>query len=121
MARRIDKIEKIVHHSVTITDAENTTPTDGIDLYGYSLLGITFPSTFDGTTIGFTVASSLGGTYVQMLDKNGSAYSKTCAASKYLPLDPTDFAGIQFIKPVTGTNQDTSDTILTFHLAPILN
>ena len=121
MARKIDRIEKIVYQNVTITDAENTTPADGIDLYGYSLLGISFPTTFDGTTIGFTVSTSLGGTYNQMLDKNGVAYSKTCAASKYLPLDPTDFAGIQFIKPVAGTNQDTTDTILTFHLAPILN
>ena len=120
MSRLIDRPVKICHLNVTVTDAENTTPTTGIDLLGYSLAGISFPSTFDGTALTFTVCDTQGGTYLAMIDKNGTTYTVTCAASRYVALPPADFAGIRFIKPVCSTAQSTTDTIFVFHLAPIL-
>lgn len=120
MANKFDYQDKLAFVNVTITDAENTTPTDGIDLIGMTLVGIICPSTFDGTTITFTACDTQGGTYLPVYDKSGNAYTVTTAASRYVILSPADFAGIRFIKPVTGTNQDTTDTVLIFVLAPVL-
>jgi len=120
MANKNDYQEKLAFINVTITDAENTTPTNGVDLLGMTLVGIICPSTFDGTTITFTACDTQDGTYLPVYDKTGAQYSITTAASRYVILPPADFAGIRFIKPVTGTNQDTTDTVLIFVLAPVL-
>ncbi len=97
--------------TATITNG-NTTPTAGVDLEGKTLCGVTLDSGFDGTTLGFTVATTLDGTYNTM--HNGTAdYSKTVAASRYVALNPADFAGVRYIKPVTGSQ--TGHTHITFH------
>ncbi len=100
-----------VSSTATVTNG-NTTTTDGIDLEGKTLCGVTLDSGFDGTTLGFTVAPTLSGTYVAHR-YSGSDTSETVAASKYIALDPHKFAGVRFIKPVVSSQ--TGSTTITFH------
>lgn len=73
------------------------------DLRGWTLCGISFGSGYLGTTVKFKVCDTDAGTYLVMIDGLGSDYSKTVAASRYVPLSPTDFAGIAFLK-LTSSN-----------------
>jgi len=100
-----------VSKTATVTNGSTTT-TDGIDLEGKTLCGVTLDSGFDGTTLGFTVATTLAGTYNTLMS-SGSSYSETVAASRYVALDPSKFAGVRFIKPVVGSQ--TGSTTITFH------
>jgi len=101
----------------TATIASGGTTSGAIDCEGATLCGVFLPSTFDGTTLGFTAATSAGGTYFT-LHSDGAALSLTVAASTYVALDPSIFAGVRHVKFVAGT-QSTTDTILTAVLRPV--
>ena len=120
MANKNDYQDKLAFVDMTITTGEATTPTDGVDLIGMSLVGAHIPSTFDGTTITVTTCDTQGGTYLPMYDRNGTQYSITTSASRYVYLNPADFAGVRFIKFVTATNQTTTSTVFVLVLAPVL-
>lgn len=94
-----------------------TTPAAGVDLEGEHLVAIEFDSGLDGTSLGFTVATSLAGTYVTL--HTGSAdYSKTVAASRRVLLNPDDFRGIRYIKPVVASQ--TGDTVVTLYTVKVI-
>lgn len=78
-----------------------TTPAAGIDLDGRTLVGVVIPAGLEGTTLGFTVSETLGGTY-RTLMSGGTAVSITVAADRYVALDPNMFAGVRYVKPVVG-------------------
>jgi len=96
-------------------------PATGVDLGECRLVGITLPAEFDGTAMTFTVADSYAGTYRTL--HNGTAnVSLTVAASRYIGFSTEiseHFKGIRFVKPVSGTNQSTTDTIIYLHLLPV--
>lgn len=102
--------------TVTISDTEATS--DAVDLGGNTLVGITIPTGFDGTAITFSVATSIDGTYRSWY-KDGSALSKTVTANIATALDPADFAGVRYLKIVSGTNQSSGDVTLTLHTRPV--
>lgn len=94
---------------VTVPDTL-TTPAAGLDLKGRVLVGVFLPAALDGTTLGFTVAETLAGTYVSLMSA-GSVVSITVAASRYIALDPDVFRGVRFVKPVVGAQ--TGAAVLT--------
>lgn len=104
--------ESPISTDLTVTIADSATQSGAIDLRGHSLVGLFLPSTFDGTTVTFQTSLTLGGTYVDVQDGTGSAISKTSAASKYVPISPTDFAGVRYLKITAGTSQ-TGASIIT--------
>lgn len=95
--------------SVTINGSA-TSP--AIDLSGLTLVGIETPASISGTSMTFTGANSLGGTYTAIKDKAGSDYTLTITSSKRYILPPADTAGWEFIKLVSST----SETSKTFTL-----
>ncbi len=105
-------------NDATTTIADSGTVSGEVDLSGCTLCGVFLPSTFDGTTLKFQAATESGGTFVAVVDGAGADVSKTCAASKYLPLNPADFAGVRFLKLVAGTGQ-TGATVLTLAVRPV--
>ena len=115
-----------VHYRLGVVDFASTITITGggavsaaaVDLAGFTLVGLFTSSAFDGTTLTFTVSDALAGTYVT-LQWDGSDYTVTTAASKYVALDPTKFAGVRYMKIVTGTSQ-TGDTVITLARAPVL-
>jgi hypothetical protein len=99
----------ILHPQVTIASGAATSA--ALDCGGRTLCGVYLPSTFDGTALTFSV--SWDGTNFFALWSGGAAYSVTVAASTYQELDPAKFAGVKSVKFTSGTNQATTDTILT--------
>lgn len=99
------------------TIAVSGTTSGTIDCDGDTLCGVFLPSTFDGTALSFTVCDTAGGTYVP-LHSDGAALSLTVAASTYVALDPSVFAGVRHVKFVASA-QSTTDTILTAVIRPV--
>lgn len=95
---------------VSATIANTATASGAIDLMGATLCGIHLPAAFTGTSLSFTVATAGGGTY-QTLQRNGSDYSVPVAQGKYVSLDPAIFAGVQFIKIISGSAEGADRTL----------
>jgi hypothetical protein len=108
----------VAYYAFTATIANGATDSGEIDLAGCTLCGVFLPAEFDGTALKFKAASAAGGTFVAVVDGAGADVSKTCAASKYLPLNPADFAGVRFLKLTAGTAQ-TGDSVLTLAVRPV--
>ena len=91
-----------------------------IDIADMVLCGVYLPSTFDGTTLGFTACDTATGTFLTVRDgRNGAAVSYTVAASSYVALDPALFAGIRYIKLAPGTTQTTTSTAAVLSTRPL--
>lgn len=103
--------------SVTITSGQ--TASAAYPLGELTLVGLRLPSTFDGTTVTFTCSDTAGGTFDTLLSDDGSTYTITCAASRYVAVDYTKFVGCFYIKVVAGTSQATTDSILTLYVASL--
>lgn len=80
------------------------------------------PSTFNGTTITFTVADHQDGhnaavtpTYYALKNESGTDISVTCAASTALAI-PSEIMGAGLFKIVCGSTQTTTDTVFTLIL-----
>lgn len=110
------KIRYPQEQTVTIT-VDGTTSAE-IDLSNYDLVGLSTPSTFDGTTITFTGSATTGGTFYPVAASNAAstAYTITTTASIFTPINPDVFTGLRFIKVVCGSTQTTTDTDLIIHL-----
>ena len=97
--------------SATATVLNTATTSGPIKIGGAHYVGIIVPSTFDGTTMTFTVCDTQNGTYMPLTVAAGTAVTYTTAASKAITLS----AEIQpwlFFKIVCGTAQ-TGDTVFT--------
>lgn len=108
-----------VYTNCTITVGGATSA--AADLDKNKLIGIIFPSTFDGTTVTFTASDLLAGTYVSVIASDGNAISFTVAASKFLALtdaQATQLSACRFLKVVAGSSQTTTDTILQLVTIP---
>ncbi len=111
--------QPVLSNDLTAIIASGQTTSGEIDLNGNTLCGLFLPSTFDGSAITFEAAHTSGGTYVAVQDGAGNAVSKTVSASKYITLNPADFAGIRFLRLVAGTAQSATDTVITLAVRPV--
>ncbi len=101
MADKDSTIDKIDFETVTINSGE--TESTNVDMRGMTLCGLYLPSALTSVAITFQVSDESGGTYIPIADGLGSTLSKVVAQGQYIKLDPSDFAGVQFIKLVAGT------------------
>lgn len=108
----------VIDTQSSATIATGQTASAEVDLFGFTLVGLFIPSTFDGTTLTFTVATESGGTFVT-LQTAGADLTITTAASKYVALDPSLFAGVRWFKIVAGSSQTTTDTVITLSKRPV--
>lgn len=81
------------------------------DLDGNTLCGLMMPAAFTGVAITFLVSLTTGGTFNALTKDDGSAYSVTVAASKYVALDYTKFAGVRYVKIVSGSSEGADRTV----------
>lgn len=89
----------------TATIANGQTKSGAVDLGGRTLQGIFTPGALTGTALTFEAAPTADGTYVPVRKEDGSAYTLTVAASRYTRVDATLFAGLRFIKVVSGSSE----------------
>lgn len=79
---------------------------------GLSLLcGLSMPAAFTGTTMTFTVSTDAGTTFNALYDDTGTQISVTVAASRYIRLIPSLFAGIDHLKIVSGSAEGAARTV----------
>ena len=100
-----------VNSSLTAVIASSGTASGAVDLQGLTLCGFIMPATFTGTLVTFTCSDTLAGTYVPVYDATNTQKSVTVSASRYYALNPSDFAGIRFIKLVSGSAEGAERTI----------
>ena len=100
-----------VRFTQTATIANGGTTSGALDLLSETLLGIFVPSSFTGTALTFQVATAVDGTYVTLTNEDGSDYSVTVAASKFVAVDPQIFAGVRFAKLVSGSAEGAERTL----------
>ena len=108
MADKNTTYDKIDFEPIVIDSSETTSAE--VDCRGMTLCGVYMPAAFTGTALSFE-ASADGTTFVSVEDGDGSAVSKTVSASKYIKLDPADFAGVRFIKVVSGSTESAERTL----------
>jgi hypothetical protein len=94
--------------NVTIANGQQASPT--LNLNGSTLCGIHMPATFTGTSLTFQAAPTEDGTY-QAVMWQGSDFSVTVAAGRYVALNPAIFAGISFIRIVSGSAEGAARTL----------
>lgn len=107
----------VVCTDLTATIAASGTTSGEVDLRGGTLCGIHLPASFTGTSLTFTAAPASGGTF-RTLYRNGADYSVPVAQGKYVSLDPNVFAGVQFLKIVSGSSEGGART-LTLAVRPV--
>ena len=103
----------------TATIQVGQTVSEAIDLHGASLVGLDIDANLTGTSIKFQRALALDGTYKDY-KANDSAVPPaikdvevTVSAGDTFGLNATDFAGVQFMKLVSGAAQAGSDSVIT--------
>lgn len=111
--------QPILSYNLTATIVSGQTASGEIDLSGNTLCGVFLPAGFDGTSLAFEAASESGAASVPVYDGEGSAISRSVAASRYVALNPSDFAGIRFLKLIAGTAQSGGDSLLTLAVRPV--
>jgi hypothetical protein len=94
---------------VDVVVAAAGTTSESIGLSGWSLVGIITPAAMDSVAISFTAAQS--STFVPVYSDTGSAYSVTCAASRYIIVDPTKLLGVNLLKLVMGSTETNAITL----------
>lgn len=102
--------QPVVNYDKSVTIASGQQTSGAVDLSGCVLVGLDMPSAFTGTTVTFTVSSSQSGTY-KTLYKDGANVSVTVTASRQVVLQPADFAGVRFLKVVSGSAEAAERTI----------
>lgn len=92
--------------------ASSGTKTAAINLGGFSLCGIIFPTTFTGTAVTFEVSDAIDGTFVPLKSgTGGSSLSYTVVQATFAAIDPKDFQGVQFLKVVSGSAEGAARTL----------
>jgi hypothetical protein len=77
---------------------------NAIDLKENGLCGLYMPAAWDAADLTLVGATSLSGTYQNVNDKDGTEMLIKAAASRFILLNPADFAGLRFLKLRSGTS-----------------
>lgn len=91
--------------STTVTIASGQTTSQAIDVGEWLIAGIRTPAALTGTTMTFTGATKEAGTYLAIRDSAGTAISVTVSADDHIVIEPQTFAGVQWIKLVSGSSE----------------
>lgn len=100
----------------TFTIAINTALSDAVDLGGLGAIRLVMPALW--TAAALTFQTSLDNvTYTDLFKPDGTEYSLVVAASRSIPLPPSDFAGFRWMKlrsgvSGTGVNQAAARTLI---------
>ena len=104
----------------TVTVASGQTVSSAVDIGKYDIVGLITPSTFDGTTVTISAATTLDGTYYPVAASNSAstAYTITTTASIFTPISNLITAGLRYVKLTCGSSQTTTATDLVLVLRP---
>lgn len=97
-------------YTKTTTISSGQTVSAEIDLGGTTPVALITPAALTGTTVTFQAATTTGGTFNTVM-KDGATLSVTVAASRFVVLQPSDFAGVRFLKVVSGSSEGADRTL----------
>ncbi len=86
----------------TVTIASGQTVSNGVDIHDAVVVGIITPAALTGVALTFQ-GSHDNVTYKAVTKVDGTAYTVTVAASKYVVIPSNDLGGMRFLKVVSGT------------------
>mgnify|MGYP007071589557 CR=1 FL=1 len=96
---------------ITTTIAASGTTSAAINLSGLQLVAIDMPAAVTGSSLTFTASMTIDGTYDAITEVGGATnYTLTMAASKWTPVDLRVFAGVPFLKLVSGSTEAATRT-----------
>lgn len=109
------QFQPVITSNLSTIVADGDTVSSAVDLSGTTLAGILFPAEYDGASITLQASNSYSGSYVDVYDAAGTAFTITAGASRMVMIEPSKVAGIQYMKIETNIAQtgDTSFTLLT--------
>lgn len=107
----VDYIGNSKKKATAVVIANGGTTSGEIDLSSIDIVGFYLPAAFTGTAITFTAAYESGGTFIAVKDGAGNSISKTVAQGQYIKLDPADFAGVLYLKLVSGSAEAAERTV----------
>lgn len=100
--------------SVNATILSGQTVSDVVDLGGARLVGVITPSSLTGTAMTFQASTASDGTFTPVYKTDGTTtaqFSITVSTSRWTVIPPEWFAGIRFLKVVSGTAEGGNRTI----------
>lgn len=89
--------------TVTATIAGGQSLSSAVNLGGLRLFGIVMPSAWTAAGLTFQMSPD-GANWFNIYDANGNELSASAAASRYIALDPVNFAPVAWIKMRSGTS-----------------
>jgi hypothetical protein len=102
-------------HESTIPLDETQGSTIAIAVPSEPIFAIETPSALTGTALTFEYTPDNGTTWKQVF-KEGSVYSLTVAANRFIVVDPIVFKGLTQIRPVSGSEEEAA-RVIRFHTA----
>jgi len=93
-----------------INIASSATTSGALDLDGLCFVAFIMPAAFTGTSVTFQ-ASDDNVTYYAVNNTANVAVTIPVTASKYYLLNPSDFAGVRYLKFVSGSTEGGSRNI----------
>ena len=106
-----DIVEYDIGATASVVIANGQTVSEAAPFYGLRLVGLITPAALTGTSVTFQ-GSVDGVTYVPIYDSAGVAITATVSTSRWTVLDPADFAGMAYIKVVSGSAEGAARTIV---------
>lgn len=99
--------------TAVITIATSATVSAAVDLDGTHLFAIETPAALTSTWVNFQVSAD-NVTFSALYDSGGTQVSATVAPSRVIYLDPSIFAGFQYLKLVAGTSEAANRVLTLF-------
>lgn len=90
-------------------DVANATIANGqslsgaVNLGGLRLFGIVMPAAWTAANLTYQMSHDSGVTWINMYDVNGSELTATAGTSRFIAIDPANFAAVPMIKIRSGT------------------
>lgn len=89
--------------SATVTISNGTALSPAVDLQGYNLVGIAMPAAWTAANITFQ-GSADNNNFFDLYDSGSEINLASAAASRYIALNPTQFAAVRYLKVRSGTS-----------------
>lgn len=85
----------------TIADTESISGV--VVLRGMTMVAIQMPDDWDAASLTFQGSDDAAGPFTDIYSTSGTEFAVTAAASRWIPLDPTDFYSVRYLKIRSGT------------------
>lgn len=89
----------------TVKIASSATTSNALDVGEWLVAGIVTPAALTGTSLTFTGALEEDGTYRTLKDSAGTDISVTVSTDDHILIEPQTFAGVAWIKLVSGSTE----------------